>query len=176
MPVNTSDFPAISNAIFSIERMFRWWTTHSAHSPSILSRSHPQNEKIAAENRSCKRAFKLARTVKLKSLYKLVETFQIPRCLIYKNTRFFFHSLRFGTFMCNNDKQRNDEAKSLSTISLWAHLDNIRDAFTNENYLPNDEVCDACCQLSELLFFCSRQQIRLCGKQVLHSLRYFVTN
>jgi hypothetical protein len=148
-------------------------TQHIRHQSS---RSHPQNEKIAAENRSCKRAFKLARTVKLKSLYKLVETFQIPRCLIYKKTRFFFHSLRFGTFMCNNDKQRNDEAKSLSTISLWAHLDNIRDAFTNENYLPNDEVCDACCQLSELLFFCSRQQIRLCGKQVLHSLRYFVTN
>ncbi|CAB3988741.1 myotubularin-related 2-like isoform X3 [Paramuricea clavata] len=46
----------------------------------------------------------------------------------------------FGTFMCNNEKQRNEEAKSLSTISLWAHLDNIREVFQNENYIPDDEV------------------------------------
>jgi hypothetical protein len=46
--------------------------------------------------------------------------------------------------MCNNEKQRNEEAKSLSTISLWAHLDNIREVFQNENYIPDDEVTDFC--------------------------------
>ena len=42
--------------------------------------------------------------------------------------------------MCNNEKQRNEEAKCLSTISLWAHLDTIKEVFTNENYTPDDEV------------------------------------
>lgn len=45
---------------------------------------------------------------------------------------------RFGTFMCNNEKQRNEEAPS--SISLWAHLNNIKEVFRNENYAPDDEV------------------------------------
>ena len=40
--------------------------------------------------------------------------------------------------MCNNEKQRNEEAPS--TISLWAHLNNIKEVFRNENYVPDDEV------------------------------------
>jgi hypothetical protein len=56
--------------------------------------------------------------------------------------------------MCNNEKQRNDEAKSLGTISLWAHLDNIREVFTNENYLPDDEVWDfGACTISHSIIY-----------------------
>lgn len=47
--------------------------------------------------------------------------------------------------MCNNEKQRNEEAPS--TISLWAHLDNIKEVFKNENYLPNDEVFVELCDI-----------------------------
>ncbi|XP_028414380.1 uncharacterized protein LOC114537531 [Dendronephthya gigantea] len=46
----------------------------------------------------------------------------------------------FGTFACNNDKERNEETNCLSSISLWAHLDNIQDEFRNENYIFDEEV------------------------------------
>ena len=55
-------------------------------------------------------------------------------CIIFKSS----NPQRFGTFMCNNEKQRNEEAPS--TISLWSHLNNIKEVFRNENYVPDDEV------------------------------------
>ena len=59
-----------------------------------------QNEKIAAKSHLCKRAFKCARTVKLKSLYKLVETSQIRRCSIYKKKHLFSFTFWGSARLC----------------------------------------------------------------------------
>ena len=48
--------------------------------------------------------------------------------------------LRFGTFMTNNEKERDEEGIVLCTVSLWAHLDHIQNTFKNEDYVPNDQV------------------------------------
>ena len=48
---------------------------------------------------------------------------------------------RFGTFLCNCDKERHDLVMYARTISLWAHIEAEREKFLNPDYCVSIEVC-----------------------------------
>lgn len=47
---------------------------------------------------------------------------------------------RFGTFLCNCDKERHDLSLYARSPSLWAHLMADSEALTNPDYSPNKQV------------------------------------
>lgn len=50
-------------------------------------------------------------------------------------------SQRFGTFLVNSDKEKNDFQLLASTLSLWAYVLAAKDSFVNDSYNPvNEEV------------------------------------
>ena len=61
---------------------------------------------------------------------------------------------RFGTFLCNCDKERHDLSLYARTPSLWAHLSAMSESFTNSSYVETHKVsiliiicvhmCDTC--------------------------------
>ena len=50
------------------------------------------------------------------------------------------HARRFGTFMCNCDKERYDLSLYATTASLWAHLIAEKDKFINLEYTFTEQV------------------------------------
>ena len=50
-------------------------------------------------------------------------------------------SQRFGTFLVNSDKEKNDYQLLASTLSLWAYILAAKESFVNDSYNPvNEEV------------------------------------
>ena len=47
--------------------------------------------------------------------------------------------VRFGTFLCNNECERNEGDMMSQTVSLWAHIMSAADEFQNPSYHPNIE-------------------------------------
>ena len=52
---------------------------------------------------------------------------------------------RFGTFLCNCDKERHGLSLYARSPSLWAHLMADKDVLTNQEYEMNRQVCMCVC-------------------------------
>ena len=47
---------------------------------------------------------------------------------------------RFGTFLCNCDKERHKLSLYATTASIWAHLMAEKDKLINPEYVPSKQV------------------------------------
>lgn len=46
-------------------------------------------------------------------------------------------TLRFGTFLCNNEFERKAHAVAEKTVSMWRYLDQKKEKYTNLLYFPD---------------------------------------
>jgi len=54
-------------------------------------------------------------------------------------TSLLYH--RFGTFLCNCDRERHDLVLYARTVSVWAHIMAEREKFLNPDYSMTTDVC-----------------------------------
>jgi myotubularin-related protein 1/2 len=70
---------------------------------------------------------------------------------------FIFYSLlpscRFGTFLCNNQKQREDLQLSLRTISIWTFMNSNISKYVNPIYQLNQEVIRPSVNMRDIYFW-----------------------
>ncbi|CAG2160734.1 unnamed protein product [Oppiella nova] len=63
------------------------------------------------------------------------------------------YSSMFGTFICNNMRERDDHQINELTYSVWSYFHNRRQHYVNYIYEPKDQVLRPSCKAKDIIFW-----------------------